>query len=143
METLWIFQRKKLHQKKYVKTRWIFRPSTFHRKKYVETTWIFRTLKLRRKKYVETKWIFRPSKLQRKNYVEMTWIFQSAKLHQKSTWIRRGNSSKFGLRRIDVISTSNRRRFDVVCSSGYTFRLYTSIRKVKKFNLMSLSQPST
>ena len=40
-------------------------------------------------------------------------IFWSAKLHRKSTWKWRGNSSKFALRRIDIIFTSNRRQFDV------------------------------
>ena len=69
------------------------------------------------KKYVETTWIFRPSKLHRKKYVEITWIsrsfsdFSTSKIMWKWHW----NSSKFGLRRIDVVSTSNRRRFDVVC----------------------------
>ena len=98
VSTWWISREKKLHRKKYVETRWIFLPSKLHRKKYVETTWIFLTSKLHRKKYVET-----------------TWIFRSAKLHRKNTWKRRGNSSKFGLRCIDVISTSNQRRFDMVC----------------------------
>ena len=53
---------------------------------------------------METTWIFPPSKLHRKKYVETTWIFRSAKSHRKSTWKRRGNSSKFDLRRVDVIS---------------------------------------
>ena len=75
-------------------------------KKYVETTWIFRPLKLHWKKYVETTWIFRPSKWRRQKYVEKTWIFRSVKLPRKSLWKWRGNSSKFGLGRIDVISTS-------------------------------------
>ena len=77
---------------------WIFRPSKFHRKKFVEITRTFRPVKLHRKKYVETTWVFRPSKL-----------------HRQSTRKWRGNSSKFGLRRIDVISTLNGRGFDVVC----------------------------
>ena len=100
-------------------TTWIFRPSKLHRKKYVETMWIFRPSKLHRKKYVETTWIFRPAKLHRKKYVETTWIFLPAKLHRKSTRKWRGNLSKFGLRRIDIISTSNPRRFDVVCPLGF------------------------
>ena len=54
---------------------------------------------------------------------ETTWIFRSAKLHRKSTWKRRGNSSKFGLRRIDITSTSNRRRFDVACPLGCVLQL--------------------
>ena len=45
--------------------------------------------------------------------------FRSLKLHWKSTWNRHGNSPKFGLRRIDVISTLNQRGFDVVCPLGW------------------------
>ena len=84
----------------------------------MEARWIFGALKLHRKKYVETTSIFRPSKLHWKQHVETTWIFRSAKLHWKCTWKWRGNSSKFSLRRIHVISTLNRRRFDVECSLG-------------------------
>ena len=51
--------------------------------------------------------------------MKTTWIFRPSKLHRKSTRKWRGNSSKFGLRRIDVISTSNRRGFDVACPLGY------------------------
>ena len=51
----------------------------------------------------------------------MTWIFRSAKLHRKSTWKWRGNSSEFCLRRIDIISTSIRRGFDVECPFGNTY----------------------
>ena len=113
VETIWIVWPSKLHWKKYVETTWIFWTSKLHRKKYVETTWIFRPSKLHWKKYVEITWIFQTAKLRQKQYVETMWIFQSATLHQKSTWKWRGNLSKFGLRRIDVISTSNRRRSDV------------------------------
>ena len=38
---------------------------------------------------------------------------------EKSTWKWRGNSLKFGLRRIDVISTSNRCELDMKCLMGY------------------------
>ena len=98
----------------------------------METRWIFPPSKLHRKKYVETTWIFPPSKLHRQKYVETTWIFRSVKLHQKSTWKRRGNSSKFGLRRIDIISTSNRCRFDVVCPLGLMdlFRFYLKLKLI-------------
>ena len=41
--------------------------------------------------------------------------FSTIEITSKSTWNRRGNSSKIGLQRIDVISTSNPHRFDVVC----------------------------
>ena len=74
-------------------------------KSKVKTPWIFR----HRKKHVETTRVFQPSKLHRKKYVETTWIFRSAKLHRKSTWKWPGNSSKFDIRRIDVIP----RRIDV------------------------------
>ena len=50
-------------------------------------------------------WIFQPSKLHRKKYTEITWIFRPSKLHRKRTRKRRGNSSKFGLRGINVISS--------------------------------------
>ena len=99
-------------------TTWIFRPSKLHRERYVEATWIFQPAKLRRKMYVETTCIFQPSKLHRQRYVETTSIFRPLKLHRKSTRKWRGNSSKFGLRHIDVISTSNRRGFDMVCPLG-------------------------
>ena len=55
----------------------------------------------------------------------MTWTFRSAKLHRKSKWKQRGNSSKFGLRRIDVISTSNQR-----VPVGFRFVLIRHICKV-------------
>ena len=61
--------------------------------------------KSRRKKYMETMWIFRSSKLCRKKFMETTWIIWSEKLYWKSMWQWHGNSSKFGLRRIHVIST--------------------------------------
>ena len=74
--------------------------------------YISRPSKLHRRKCVESTWIFRPAKLHRKKYVESTWIFRPSKSHQKSTRKLRGNPSKFGLRRIDVISTSNRHEFE-------------------------------
>ena len=53
---------------------------------------------------------------------ETTWIFRPSKSHRKSTRKWRRNSSKFGLWRIDVISTSNRRGFDVVCPLGSSYK---------------------
>ena len=47
-----------------------------------------------------------------------TLIFRPSKLHPKSTRKWRGNSSKFCLRRIDVISTSNRRGIDALRPLG-------------------------
>ena len=113
--------------------------SKFCRKKYLQIKWISRQKKLHRKKYVEMTWIFLPSKLHGKKCVETTWIFRSAKLHRKSTWKRRGNSSKFGLRRIDVISTSNRRRFDVVCPLGnFSLTLVSNIPKQTSLQIASI-----
>ena len=134
--------------KKYVKTMWIFRPSILHQKKYVETTWIFWSSTLHHKKYVQTTWIFRHRNyinkstwkqrglfdhqyyikkstwkqrgfFDHRNHVEKTtWIFQSIKLHWKIMRKWRGNSSKFGLQRIDVISASNRGWLSVGCPLG-------------------------
>ena len=73
----------------------------------VDTIWI-----------VQTTLIFQPSKLRRKKYVETMWIFQPAKIHRKSALKWHGSSWRFGLRLIDVISTSNRHRLDVMCPLG-------------------------
>ena len=79
----------------------------------------FSTRKIILKKCVETTWSFQPSSLHWKMYVKTTWIFRSGRLHQKTTRKWRGNSSKFSLWRIDVISPWNRRRFDPACPLGY------------------------
>ena len=78
----------------------------------------FSTIEITSKKVRGNNVDFSTKEITSKNYVETTWIFRSVKLHRKSTWKRRGKSSKFGLRRIDIISTSNRHRFDVVCPLG-------------------------
>ena len=80
----------------------IFWPEKLYQRKYLETTWIFSSGKICQRKREQTAWTFRP-----------------LKLHGQSTRKWRGNSSKFILRRIDVISTINRRGFDLVCSLGY------------------------
>ena len=85
----------------------------------------FWPLKLHPKKYKVKTWKFRPVKLRRKKYGETMWIFQSAKLHRTSTWKWRGNLSKFGLRSIDVISTSKRQRFDMVCPLGNDWHIWS------------------
>ena len=79
------------------------------------------TIEITSKQVRENNLYFLTIEITSKKYVESTWIFRPSKLHRKSTWNRRGNSSKFGLRRIDVISTSNPRRFDVVCPLGKYF----------------------
>ena len=112
-------------RKKYVETISIFCSSKLCWIKYVETTSIFHPLKLRRTKYVKTTSIFCPSKLRRRKYVETTSIFRPSKLHPKSTSIWRGNSLIFSLRRIDIISPSNWRPFDVVCSLGNTLERFS------------------
>ena len=117
-------------------------PSKLRRKKSVNTTCIFRPLKLHRKKYVEITSIFRPAKLYRKKYMETTWIFRPSILHRKSTQKLRGNSSRFGLRRIDVISTSNGDGFDVVYPLGICLPhcLYALIIRyvgIERFNIKS------
>ena len=112
METSWIFWSTKLHQK---------------------STWKQLGSKLHQKKYVATTWIFRPSKLHRKKYVGTALIFRSVKLHRKNTRKWRRNLSKFGLWRIDVISTSNWRRFDVESALGM---LCKKIPFFKKFPLL-------
>ena len=76
------------------------------------------TIKITSKKVRGNGVIFGSSKLHRKKYVEMVWIFGSSKLHQKSTRKWHGNSSKFGIGRIDVISTWNRLWFDLVYPLG-------------------------
>ena len=64
-----------------------------------------------------------------RNYVEKStwkrpWFFDQQncieKIRETNVEISR-NLSKFGLRCIDVISTSNRRRFHVVCTLGSTW----------------------
>ena len=78
----------------------------------------FWTIEITAKKVRENNMVFSTSKLHRKKYVETTWIFGSAKLRRKSTWKLLGNLSKFTFCQIGVISTSDRRRFDVVCPLG-------------------------
>ena len=56
----------------------------------------------------------------KQEHVKTTWIFRPSKLHRKTIRKWRGNSLKFALRRIDIISTSNRRGFDMVCQLGRT-----------------------
>ena len=70
----------------------------------------FSAIEITSKKVREIKWILRRSKLHRKKFVEKTWIFRPAKL--------RKNSSKFGIRCIDVMSMSNEHGFDVVYQLG-------------------------
>ena len=106
----------KIASKKVSETTWIFRPSKLHGKKYVQKTWIFRPAKLCRKKYVEKTLDFSIIEITSRKVRGNNVGFRSAKLHRKSTWKWRGNFSKFGLWRIDVILTWYRRWFNVACS---------------------------
>ena len=65
----------------------------------------------------------RPQFFNQQNYFEKNgWkrrgFFQPSKLHRKSMLKWRGNLSKFGVPRINVISMSNQCGFDVVCPLG-------------------------
>ena len=62
--------------------------------------------------YVEKSTWKRPWFFDQQNYIE--------KIRENNVEISR-NLSKFGLRCIDVVSTSNRRRFHVVCTLGSTW----------------------
>ena len=73
---------------------------------------------------METRWIFRPAKLVRKKYVGMSGYFDQQNYIEKKVHGNDGNSSKFGFRSIDVIPTSNRRQFDVVCPLGMKNNTY-------------------
>ena len=85
----------------------------------------FSTIKIISKKVRENNVDFSTSEItSKKRYVETTWIFRLSELHQKSTWKWRENSWKFGLRRIDVISTLNRCGFDVVFPLGTNTNLF-------------------
>ena len=95
---------------------WIFKPLKLHRKKFVKTTWIFWPVKLHQKITSKQRGFF-----DQQNYiVKSTWkrlgYFDQRNYIEKVRWTgKRGKSSKFGLRRIDVISTSHRRWFYVIC----------------------------
>ena len=78
----------------------------------------FSTIEITLKKVRGNDEDFLISEITVRKYVEMTWIFWSAKLQWKSTWKWRGNLSKFGPPRIDVILALNRLRFDVGCTLG-------------------------
>ena len=55
-----------------------------------------------RKGHIETTLTFRLSKLRWKKHVQTVSIFHPSKYHRKSTSKRRGNSSIFCFRRIDI-----------------------------------------
>ena len=81
----------------------------------------FLIIEITSKKVRENNMNFMTSEIRSKKVHGNERIFRSAKLHRKSTLNRRGNSSKFSLQRIDVISTSNQRGFGVLCPLGSSF----------------------
>ena len=127
----------KFRRKKYVQTKWIFWPSKsswtnkcvdrnavdiltreITYKKYVVARWFFN-----HKNYIEKSMWKKRGFFKHRNYIEKnTWkqrgFFDHQSYIEKCTWKRRGNSSKFGLRRVDVISASNPRWFDMECPLG-------------------------
>ena len=107
---------------------------------FVETTRIFWLSKLHRKKYVGITSVFPLVKLRRKKCLEATSIFRTTKLHWKSTRTWCGNSSKFRLWRIDVISTSNRYGFDLMCplsSFSMNLVLFRTIARFRECSSIS------
>ena len=85
---------------------------------YIETSYIYYTSKLRPIDYLEMTSTFCPSKLCWIKYVETTSIFHPFTLYWKSMSKWRGMLWYFAFWRIDVISTSSGRRFDVLCPLG-------------------------
>ena len=84
------------------KVQWKQRRFFDHRNYIKKSTWKqrgFSTIKITSKKVRGNDLGFSIGEITSKKYVKMTWKF-------------------VGLRRIDVISMSNRRRFDVVCPLG-------------------------
>ena len=98
---MWIFRPSKLHWKKDVEITWIFRPAKLHRKKLRGNHVDFSTNEITSKKVSGNHVNFSTSKITSRKYAEMTWKFVEI-------W-----SSTY-----DVISTANRRGFDVVCPLG-------------------------
>ena len=62
-----------------------------------------------------------------------------SKLYQKSSSNRRGNFSIFSFRIADVISTSNRRRFKVLCPLGTELFIVAPV--VIRFELFESQRP--
>ena len=135
MKTTWIFRPAKLRPEKYVETTWIFWSAKLHWKSTWEqrgffdqqnytdkSTWEQRGL-FNQRNYIEKSTRKQRGFFDQRNYVkESTWkgpgFFDQRNYVLKSTWKRRRNLSKFALRHIDVMSTSNRCGFDVACSLG-------------------------
>lgn len=85
---------------------------------YIETSFIYCPSKLRQIDYVEMTSTFCPSKLCWIKDVETTSIFHPSTLYWKSMSKWRGMLWYFVFWRINAISTSSGRRFDVLCPLG-------------------------
>ena len=66
--------------------------------------------------------------------------FSNMEIYGKSTKKGRGNWSKFGLQRMDVILTLNRCGFDVVCPSAKTFSRHLAKISSRRFQNVSSSK---
>ena len=87
----------------------------------------FSTIEIALKKVRGNNVDFSTSKIVLKKVLGNDMVFLTIEITlKKQKW--RGNLSKFGLRHMYVISTSNPRRFDVVCSRWV---VVTSLRRVK------------
>ena len=101
IETPWIFWQEKLH----TKSMWL-QGGFFNHKNYIEKSMWKKRGFFKHRNYIE------------KNTWKQRGFFDHQSYIEKCTWKRRGNSSKFGLRRVDVISASNPRWFDMECPLG-------------------------
>ena len=80
--------------------------------------------------------------LLRPNRVETTSNFGPSKLYRKSSSNRRGNFSIFSFRFVDVISTSNQRRFKVLCPLGTElFIVYLVVIRLELFESQRPENP--
>ena len=100
---MWIFRLLKLHWKKVCGNNVDFSTSEITSKKVRGNHVDFSTIEITSKKVRGNHVDFSTSEITSKKYVETPWISRLSKLHRKSTRKWRGNWSKFGLRRIDVI----------------------------------------
>ena len=95
-----------------------FCPSKLPRKKVSRNDVDFSTIEITSKKVRRNNVDFSTSEITSKKVRRNEVDFSISEITSKNPVEMTGNSSKFGLRRIDVISTSNRRRFDVIRPLG-------------------------
>ena len=129
-----IFCSSKLGRKKFIKMTQIFCPSKLRQSTskwgrfFARQNYVQQVASKQRQFFALWNYIFK--KVHRNNvdlslikitsskYVETTSLFHPSKLHQKSTSKSCWKLSIFSLQRTDIISPSNRRRFNVVCPLG-------------------------